>query len=277
MDKGKENQIFSDTVKEECVDQKINRDISDDILSSKVFIRLSAKGRKFKNIDFKYNIFDNCYLRNCVFESCDFTGNKFKDTNFYGATFDGCKFDYSTFERTLISKDILRVCCPGWENVKMKFARSLRVNFQEIGDAVATNEAIKVELSAEGEYLLKSWKSNETYYRSRFKGFKRVQQFMKWLGFKALDLIWGNGESVFKLIRSIIILFLIITLYDVLKFRDIMNISCYGPAFLKAFHVFFNVYSPMEYGKSMLALIAFLRLVMMGFFLSIIIKYFDRR
>ncbi|HHB75668.1 MAG TPA: hypothetical protein ENK84_03880, partial [Desulfobulbus sp.] len=151
--------------REHLVDQRFDTDVSNTEYINKLFLRIVAKGRKFENVNFKYTIFDTTYFRNCVFESCDFTGCKFIGANFYGAKFIGCKFDYATFERAIISNDVLDNCCPGWDNLKLKFARTLRVNFQQLGDSKSANKAIKIELDATEIHLKKSWLSNESYYR----------------------------------------------------------------------------------------------------------------
>lgn len=143
----------------ECKDKAIRADVVGAKWHNVMFIRLVAKSRTFKNVEFKYCIFDSCYFRDSTFDSCDFTGCKFVSTNMHGATFSGCKFDYAIFERTLVDDDILSSSCPGHENLRLRFARSLRVNYQQIGDAVAANKAIKIELEATGAHLLKAWHS----------------------------------------------------------------------------------------------------------------------
>src|SRR2546423_6076656 len=117
------------------IDKKFDTDVSDESFSNRLFLRLVAKNRRFQNIDFKYSIFDSCYLRNCYFDTCDFTGCRFDRSNLHGSSFSGCKFDYVNFERTLADNDILDVGCPGPENLKMRFARTLRMNYQQLGDA----------------------------------------------------------------------------------------------------------------------------------------------
>ena len=149
-------------------DKKFSEDVENVQFINHLFVRLVAKGKRFSKVDFKYSIFDTAYLRNCTFDSCDFTGCRFIDTNLYGSTFTGCKFDYSNFERTLVTSDILDTECPGHENLKMKFARTLRINYQQLGDALSVNKAIKVELTATKIHLLKAWDSNESYYRKKF-------------------------------------------------------------------------------------------------------------
>lgn len=261
--------------RESYMDYIYNSDCTKENYSNKLFIRLVAKKRRFENVDFKYSIFDSSYLRDCVFDSCDFTGCRFISVNFYGSSFSGCKFDYAIFERTIIDSDILDVGCPGWENLKLKFARTLRANFQQIGDTKSVNKAIKIELSATEVYLSKAWSSNESYYRKKYKSWKRVQMFFEWITFKILDIIWGNGENTFKLIRTAIVLLFLMSFVDFFYLNN--NSMTYLNSLLEMPAVFLGIWSPANYPKLYLSLIVFIRLVIMGFFMSIIIKRFNRR
>jgi uncharacterized protein YjbI with pentapeptide repeats len=121
-----------------------------------LFTRLVAKGRHFDRVDFRYSIFDSCYIRNCRFDSCDFTGCRFVGTNLYGSSFSGCKFDYAIFERTIVDTDILLNNAPAFENLKLRFSRTLRMNYQQLGDASSVSMAIKLELEATRVHL-KKW------------------------------------------------------------------------------------------------------------------------
>lgn len=130
---------------------------------NKVFVRLGArKGTVFRNVSFTHSIFEGCYLANCSFDSCDFTGCQFSGSNFHNAAFSGCKFWYATFERTQIDDDILTSEAPAEENLRMRFARTLRMNFFQLGDAKAVNRAISLELQATEQYLRNSWSTTGT-------------------------------------------------------------------------------------------------------------------
>src|SRR5258708_38522187 len=83
----------------EIKDQRFDSNVESQEFCNRLCVRLVAKTIKFTAIDFKYSIFDTCYMRDCVFDSCDFTGCRFVATNFHGSRFSGCKFDYATFER----------------------------------------------------------------------------------------------------------------------------------------------------------------------------------
>jgi uncharacterized protein YjbI with pentapeptide repeats len=116
------------------VDQKFLKDVEGGRYSNYLFTTLVAKDRRFTKTNFRYSFFENSYLRDCHFDSCDFTGCRFTNTNLSGSKFSGCKFDYSYFEKTLVEPEILDTQCPGFENLKLRFARTLRTNFQQLGD-----------------------------------------------------------------------------------------------------------------------------------------------
>ncbi|MFG8044652.1 pentapeptide repeat-containing protein [Pseudomonas aeruginosa] len=126
------------------VSKKIENEPKD--YAFKVYVRLNAKKQTFLNVSFQHCVFDACYFNNCFFNSCDFTGCRFIGCNLHQSAFSGCKFDYAIFERCQIDDDILEREAPREENLKMRFARSLRMNFQQIGDAKSVNRAISLGL-----------------------------------------------------------------------------------------------------------------------------------
>lgn len=131
--------MLSATSRIHVEDQKVDHDLVDTKLSNHQLVRLVAKERRFTRVDFKYSTFDACYFRKCTFDSCDFTGCRFIGSNFTGSQFEGCIFNYSSLERTIVTSDLLQTCCPAHENLKMKFSRALRINFQQLGDADSAN------------------------------------------------------------------------------------------------------------------------------------------
>ena len=72
------------------IDKKFDVDQPKTQLSNYLFLRLVARRRTFTEVDFRYAIFDNCYMRDCRFDSCDFTGSRFVGTNLHGSKFSGC-------------------------------------------------------------------------------------------------------------------------------------------------------------------------------------------
>ena len=269
--------MLKDSGREKISDKKVDSLIRDEKFINKLFERLVALKVEFKNVDFRYCIFDAAYLRNCHFEECNFTGCRFLNCNLAGSSFNGCTFDYASFDKSYIDTDILEVGCPGPENLKLRFARSLRMNYQQIGDAKSANRAISIELKATEDHLHKAWRSSESYYRKKYKGFSRLKVCCEWLEFKLLDLVWGNGESSWKLFRAVLAILLIISFVHVIGFGNPGLVGTYKEALLMSPQVFLGIVNPEAYPEFYITLIFLIRLIMFGFFMSIIIKRFNRR
>ncbi|MCK9744987.1 pentapeptide repeat-containing protein [Pseudomonas syringae] len=243
----------------------------------KVLTRVSAKKIRFKNVSFFQTIFDTCYFNNCVFDSCTFIGCRFVASNLHQSSFPSCKFDYAVFERTQVDDDILSAA-PERQNLKLKFARTLRMNYQQIGDARAVNRAIVLELEATEVFLKESWRSDSEYYRKKYIGFSRFWQFFRWLEFMVLDFIWGNGESVTKLLRSIILVILGVGLVDMIYTKEAKLFMDYLKNFYTAPSLFLGVEPlPKEVPSLLASGIAALRLVGFAFLTAILVKRFGRR
>ncbi len=93
-------------------DQRFDADEEHTSYANFIFVRLVAKKKTIRQVDYRYCIFDSCYLRDCTFIACNFTGCRFLSSNLRGSTFGGCDFAYATFEKTIISDDILERECP---------------------------------------------------------------------------------------------------------------------------------------------------------------------
>ena len=202
---------------------------------------------------------------------------KFTEPLLTGSSFNGCKFNYASFDKSYIDNDILQVGCPCPENLKIKFARSLRLNYQQLGDAKSANKAISIELQATEDHLLKAWKSRESYYRKKYKGLARLKVFGEWLEFKVLDSIWGNGESTWKLFRAVLVIILLITGINTFFYGEPDSINSYLKSLILSPQILLGVLKPAGYPSLYLTSIFLIRLIMFGFFMSIIIKRFNRR
>ncbi|MNF90112.1 hypothetical protein D3C84_726650 [compost metagenome] len=193
------------------------------------------------------------------------------------STFPGCQFEYAIFERSQVDDDILSAA-PERNNLKLKFARTLRMNYQQIGDAKAVNRAIVVELEATDIFLKESWSSNSDYHRKKYTGLSRVGQFFKWIEFRALDFIWGNGESVTKLLRSIVWVIFAVGIIDMVYSPDAKPFMGFLQSFLDAPALFLGVKPLPDAIPSLLSAgIAALRLLGFAFLTAILVKRFGRR
>jgi pentapeptide repeat protein len=272
------SECLIDSQRIEYKDKALRANIADSNWSNLQLVRFVAIKKRFTKVNFANSTFDSCYLRDCQFDSCNFSGVRFSSTNLHGAKFAGCIFDYATFERTVIDDAVLADNCPAHENLKMRFARSLRTNYQQLGDAAAANQAIRVELDATEIHLHKSWSSNDHYYRTKYAGFlKRTKQFASWVKFKILDYVWGNGESISALLRTVIAVVLAIAILDLATGPAPLSSNVVLGSLWRAPQIFFGISAPQYISPGWLTFITVIRLVSFGFFMAILIKRFNRR
>lgn len=243
----------------------------------KIFIRLNASKITFKNVSFEHSVFDGCYFRNCVFDSCNFTGCRFIGSNLHHSSFPGSRFDYATFERCQIDSDVLTAWSPREQNLKMRFARSLRMNFQQIGDAKAVNDAITQELDATSRHLLDSWLSEDDFHRKKYPGLLRVRQFLAWVEFWVLHFVWGNGESIPKLLRTIIIVMVIIAVYDANSSNSSATILDYWESLKAAPAIFLGTLPRPLHTVAAASMIVAARLIALSLLTALLVKRFGRR
>lgn len=274
---GKSDILFRESGKIKKEDLEFIRKMDGEEIENIVFIRAIARKIKFTRVSFKYCLFDGCYFRDCVFDSCDFTGCKFTGSNLNGSAFIDCKLHYAIFERTVLDLLALSSSLPKEENLRAKVLRSLRTNFQQQGDAVEVNKAIYLELEATKIHLKKSWYSSDEYYRKKYPGFKKVGKFGEWAIFSLLDFIWGNGESAAKLLRTVLVILLLISFWEIYKLPNANDMSLVMSSVLKSPSIFFGVANGSGYSDWATTLILFLRLVIFGLFMSILIKKISRR
>jgi hypothetical protein len=194
-------------------------------------------------------------------------------TNFHGATFSGCCFDYAYFEKTVVDPSILDTEYPKPENLRARFARTLRINFAQLGDVASANKAMKLELQATGIHNWKAVFSGEKYYRSKYKGVLWWKALYDLILFSLGDFVWGNGESLVRLLRCVLIILIVMTIYDVISFGNPNFANNWWSGFLRSCEVFMGVQTDIaNYPKPYLTIITLVRLISVGFLLSIIIK-----
>jgi len=194
-----------------------------------------------------------------------------------GSRFEGCDFSYASFDKTLIGSEILENCAPSFENVQLRFARSLGTNYQGMGDIESANKAFQLELRATEEHYYSAWKSPKAYYRKKYKRLRRAEMFFKWLRFKISGYVWGHGERPIMLLRAVLFVWLVMVGIDVSLFNPTQTFGGCWAAILKMPSIAFGVVSPGYYPDLYLALIAITRLIFFGLFMTLLIRRLSKR
>ncbi len=255
-------------------DKEFASDVCGEDFTQQVLKRVFAVKKTFVDVSFKQTELFQCYFRNCRFIRCDFTGANITKSNFRGSQYEECKFRYSTWEHTHLDEEFLENCLPSEGNLARDLVRTLRVNFGHIGNYPAVNKAASIEVALTGQHLFNAAYSKQSYYRSKYKGWRRVAHGARHLQWKALDLLWGNGESLIRVFISGV--FFVVTWSAFLAWQfpqftwpDSLNVVT------QAFWGVSATTPPVPKGH--LAALTALRFVLAGLFMAILIKRLARR
>ncbi len=202
-------------IKDKIEDKEFSENESEANYSRKIFERVFAVGKTFTDVNFNQTNFSACYFRNCRFIRCTFTGASFKDCYLMGSNFPECTFKYTTFSSTHIDDKFLDNYLPPEENLARDLVRALRVNFSQIGNYEGVNKAAELEVKLTGVHLYKAAYSKEGYYRTKEKhsGLNRLGYVLSHGKWKFLDLLWGNGESIARVVFSSFIFVILISFF----------------------------------------------------------------
>lgn len=269
------------SIRKTCSDLWFNQtNIENQDYTHILFTRLVAsKNTKFTNVNFSYCIFDHAYLRECSFDNCLFLGCKFLNSNFNGSSFIKCDFRYCFFDKTFIDEDFLDNM-PEEKNLKQRLLRTIRINYQQLGDSKNVNKVMLLELQATRDYLKDAAFSDEKYYQKKYGGFKkRTKAIINLICFIFWDFIWGNGEKLSNLIRLFIFVLIGIVIYDMYHAspQDSDSLSYLINSIFRSVAIFFSVENPDNFSDSFKTLIVFIRLFLFALFISILVKRLNRR
>lgn len=248
-------------------------EVRNEDLSGKKFSRVFAVGVAFSDVSFKQCDFSGCYFRNCRFIRCNFTGASIKESNLRGSQFEECDFRYTTWEKTIFDEHFLDTCLPSEENLARDLARSLRVNFSQIGNYDAVNKAALIEVSLTGQHLYNAAYSRQSYYRGKYKGWSRMAHAISHARWKALDLLWGNGESILRVALSGLAVVIIATLC---LMRDHPRLI-FLDALWSAFSGFWGIQGGAQLPDSYAVVLTIVRFILFGLFMAILVKRLSRR
>jgi hypothetical protein len=254
-------------------DKEFSAEVRREDLSQHVLRRVFGVEKTFVDVIFKQSEITDCYFRNCRFIRCDFTGTSIKNSSFRGSQYEECKFQYSTWEHTHLDEEFLDNCLPSEENLARDLARSLRVNFGQIGNYVAVNKAASIEVALTGQHLFHAAYSKQSYYRSKYKGWSRVVHALRHLRWKALDLLWGNGESLFRVLACGAFIIMMGAIF--LASND-PRIE-WPSSLALVVQAFWGVSTTPTLPSSYIVVLTALRFVLFGLFMAILIKRLARR
>jgi uncharacterized protein YjbI with pentapeptide repeats len=263
-----------DHKKEKIEDKEFSEDVSDENYSRKDISRVFAVGKTFTKVNFSQSSLSSCYFRNCRFIKCNFTGTAFKESYLKGSSFPESSLKYTTFSGSQLDEAILDNCLPAEENLARDFVRNLRVNFTQVGNYEAVNKASSIEVKLTGIHLHKAAYSREAYYRGKdkYKGLGRVKAVLSHAKWKFLDLLWGNGESLFKIFMSSLAFILFVA-----SIIFMTSPSSFSDTTISVFYNFWGVKPDIDIARPYIVLLTVVRLLFFSLFVSVLVKRLAKR
>lgn len=263
---------IAEHLKDRLVDKEFKGDMTQSFEQMEL-VRVYAVKVTFTGVSFKQAALTNCYFRNCTFIRCDFTGTQIKDCYFKGSSFAQCPFRYTTWEKTQLDEDFLDKCLPSEENLARDLVRSLRVNFAQIGNQDAVNKAAAIEVKLTGLHLYNAAYSKQSYYRTfeKYNGWNRLWFILKHFRWKVLDWLWGNGESLSRVLFNGTFLIMLSAAF-LAKSSSTLN---YPDALWLSFLNFWGIGQPLSHLFAVILTVA--RFVFFGLFMAILVKRLSRR
>lgn len=253
--------------------KELRGEVRNEDLSLRELSRVFAVGVAFFDVSFKQSDLSGCYFRNCRFVRCNFTGATIKDSNLRGSQFEGCDFRYTNWEKTALDGHFLDTCLPSEQNLARDLARSLRVNFSQIGNYDAVNKTASIEVGLTGQHLYNAAYSRQSYYRNKYKDWSRISHALAHAQWKALDLLWGNGESILRVMLSGLAIVIVATLSLMHDHSQLI----FSDALWTAFSGFWGISGGTQLPDSYAVVLTIIRFILFGLFMAILVKRLSRR
>lgn len=191
----------------ECVSCE-NQRISQKTITRSRIVSVSFKEAEFQDCSFSHTVFIDCYFRGAKFTKTTFNGCFFERCNFDGARIANCDFEYSEFSLCRIAYSQLEDCFPKWQNVLLRFARSLRKNAESTGDPEEYRKFLSLELRASEIHYRHMFTKFDGYYK-KYRVIDRIRAFKRWASMEVDRVLWGYGESWTRVVLcGVIVIFL---------------------------------------------------------------------
>ena len=234
-----------------------------------------------KGVSFEHSYFFDCKLRKVRFENCSFVNCSFNNCDFRRSSFVNCDFRYSNFRNTIVDVDIFK-SSPREHNLLLKFATSLRINYRELGQKNNEDIATQYEIKANKAHLYDSWKSKDLYYRKKYQGLERFKKFIEWIYFELNDLIWGNGESLTRLVLSSIFLIILLSTIVTINVENNFSLNQIVINIINSLYYFIGSVdnkdiSELFKNSYIQHVIVIFRTIFFGLLISILIRKYSRR
>ena len=172
-------------------------DFANSTFANVSFLRAKVTGGTFRNC-----VFIECYFRKGEFRDTTFVGCKFINCNFTHVSIRDCDFRYAEFRGTAPPFQEMLHSAPQQANLRNELFDGLARVAQASGQAAEARRYKAAAIDALDLHLRAAVRGDSAWYREHFDLVGRAQAAFR-LGWHHLNrLLWGHGESAWRLLSS---------------------------------------------------------------------------
>jgi hypothetical protein len=169
------------------------------------FLRAKVTGGTFRNC-----VFMECYFRKAEFRETSFVGCKFINCNFTHVSVRDCDFRYAEFRGSAPPFQETLHSAPQQANLRYELFDGLARAAHSAGHAAEARRYKVASIDALDLHLRAAVRGDSAWYREHYDVVGRVQAALR-LGWHRVNrLLWGHGESAWRLLSSAAIATLLI-------------------------------------------------------------------
>lgn len=172
-------------------------DFANSTFANVSFLRAKVTGGTFRNC-----VFVECYFRKAEFRETTFVGCKFLNCNFTHVSIRDCDFRYAEFRGDAPPFQEILHSAPQQANLRNELFEGLARAAQSAGHAAEARRYRVAGIEALDLHLRAAVRGDSAWYREHYDVVGRAQAAMR-LGWHHLNrLLWGHGESAWRLFSS---------------------------------------------------------------------------
>lgn len=169
------------------------------------FLRARVTGGTFRNC-----VFMECYFRKTELGDTSFVGCKFINCNFTHVSIRDCDFRYAEFRGSAPPFQEVLHSAPQQANLRYELFGGLARAADFAGEAAEARRYKVAAIDALDLHLRAAVRGDSAWYRDHYDVIGRVQAALQLGWYRVNRLLWGHGESAWRLLSSAAIAALLI-------------------------------------------------------------------
>jgi hypothetical protein len=174
------------------------------------FANISFKEAELHGGRFVDCTFVDCYFRKTIIKDCSFSASRFVDCEFPKVEIQSCDLRYVRFRGCCVDYSEVDLSMPSEPNLCQAVASNLAREAEALGQSRMARKFRLRAIRADEQNLRAAVAGSSSWYREHYRGGARVRALWS-LGRSYLNrVLWGYGESTWKLVLNTAVVALVV-------------------------------------------------------------------